>query len=118
MLKDYKGQKVMIDEKVFETHTTGSHALRAELLDAVPEILKHPDEVWLNDYMGAFKNLNFIRFYKGHAIDAVCEVNDMLEYRVTTWFEIPIHPKIKEKTRRSRRIDPRWRYRRGLLIKK
>lgn len=123
MLEDYKGRKVVIDEKVFETHTTGSHAMRVELLDAVPDVLKHPDEVWLNDYSNKFKNLNFIRFYKGRVINVICEVTDMLEYNVTTWFDIPEHPKInrsalKKVQKSARKKDPRWLYRRGLLIKK
>lgn len=123
ILEDYKGRKVVIDSKVFTTHTTDKHEIRVDLLKAVPETLKEPDEVWMNDYMGEFKNLNFIRFYNGHVIDVVCEVTENLEYFIKTWFEIPIHPKInrpalKKAQKSPRKKDPRWMYRRGLLIKK
>lgn len=123
VLEDYKGRKVVMDKDVFKRHTTGSHATRVELLDAVPDILKNPDEVWMNNYMDAFRNLNFIRFYKGQVLNVVCEVTDMLEYHVTTWFDIyQGDQKRKDSDPRSRRAKkndtPRWKYRRGLLIKK
>ena len=70
----------------------------------------------INDKL--FKNLNFIKFYDGKVINVICEVDENLEYRITTWFEIIQTPNLKQKTRNSRHIDPRWRYRRGLLIKK
>ena len=118
-LHDYKGRKVVLDEKVFRTHTTGSYEkVRVPLLACVEEVLKNPDEVWLNDYHRPFRNMNFIKFYDGKVIDVICEVDENLEYRITTWFEIVQTPNLKQKTRSSRHIDPRWRYRRGLLIKK
>lgn len=118
-LHDYKGRKVVLDEKVFRTHTTGNYEkVRVPLLACVEEVLKNPDEVWLNDYHRPFRNMNFIKFYDGKVIDVICEVDENLEYRITTWFEIVQTPNLKQKTRSSRHIDPRWRYRRGLLIKK
>lgn len=118
-LHDYKGREVVMDEKVFRTHTTGNYEkVRVPLLACVEEVLKNPDEVWLNDYHRPFRNMNFIKFYDGKVIDVICEVDENLEYRITTWFEIVQTPNLKQKTRSSRHIDPRWRYRRGLLIKK
>lgn len=123
-LRDYLGRRVEIDDTVFRSHTTGSHAARVLLLEALPDVLEHPDEVWLNDFVGGqFNRLNFIKFYKGKVIDVICEVTEQLEYRVTTWFEIEQNPKIKraalKRAQKSvREKDPRWRYRRGLLIKK
>ena len=117
-LHDYKGRKVVLDEKVFRTHTTGSYEkVRVPLLACVEEVLKNPDEVWLNDYHRPFRNINFIKFYDGKVIDVICEVDENLEYRITTWFEIVQTPNLKQKTRSSRHIDPRWRYR-GLAYKK
>lgn len=118
-LRDYLGRRVEIDDAVFRSHTTGSHAMRVALLEALPDVLKNPDEVWLNDYIDKFRNLNFIKFYNGKVINVICEVTDALEYRVTTWFEIIQRPNMKKKVSKSNRYkDPRWRYRRGLLIKK
>lgn len=119
VLKDYMGREVVVDEEVFATHTSKKYArTRVPLLEYIGDVLAYPDEMWLNDYVDEFKNLNFIKFYDGKVIDVICEVTENLEYRVTTWFEIVQTPKIREKSRSSRRIDPRWRYRRGLLIKK
>lgn len=118
-LRDYKGREVVMDEKVFRRHTTETYEkMRVPLLACIEEVLKNPDEVWLNDYQKLFRNLNFIKFYQEKVINVICEVDENLEYRITTWFEIVQSPNLKQKTRSSHHIDPRWRYRRGLLIKK
>ena len=118
-LRDYKGREVVMDEKVFRTHTTGNYEkTRVPLLACIEEVLKNPDEVWLNDYVRRFRNLNFIKFYQGKVIDVICEVDEHLEYRITTWFEIAQAPKKPGQGRLARASDPRWKYRRGLLIKK
>lgn len=118
-LRDYKGREVVMDEEVFQMHTTGSYEkMRVPLLACIEDVLKNPDEVWLNDYVRRFRNLNFIKFYDGKVIDVICEVDENLEYRITTWFEIIQTPKKPEQGRLMRRSDPRWKYRRGLLIKK
>lgn len=121
LMEDYKGRKVVLTESVFKKHTSGKYTdVRVPLLDCMADVLAHPDEVWINDYIkgGEFRNLNFIRFYNNRVINVVCEVKNGTVYQVSTWFEIEQNPKIKEVTKKSRKIDPRWRYRRGLLIKK
>lgn len=119
VLEDYKGRKLQMTEKVFDRHTTGKYeAKRVTLIGCIQDVLKNPDEVWLNNYRKEFNNLNFIKFYEGRAIVVICEVKDGTTYQVTTWFEIEQEPNIKERGKISRKIDPRWRYRRGLLIKK
>ena len=62
--------------------------------------------------------LCFIKFYKEKVINVVCEITDKLEYNITTWFEIKQNSKIKQHNYSERIKDTRWRYRRGLLIKK
>lgn len=119
VLDDYKGRKVQLLPGVFEKHTTKKYeAVRVPLLGCIQDVLKNPDEIWLNDYQKEFKNLNFIKFYEGRVIVVICEVKDGNLYQVTTWFEIEKAATLKEGGRQSRKIDPRWRYRRGLLIKK
>ena len=120
-MKDHKGRDVKLTESVFNKHTTGKYTeVRIPLLDCIAETLSSPDEVWINDYVkgGEFRNMNFIRFYAGKAINVVCEVKNGTVYQVSTWFDIEQHPRIKDVSKKSRKIDPRWRYRRGLLIKK
>ncbi len=119
VLTDYMGRRVLMDDKVFSTHTSKKYIkTRVPLLGCIADVLANPDEVWLNDYTGSFRNLNFIKFYEERAVNVICEVDEGTVYRITTWFEICSDPKIKDKGRGSRHIDPRWRYRRGLLIKK
>ena len=123
-LKDYLGRQVVMPEKVFKRHIKGHYAneieRRPQLLGCIEEVLSSPDEVWLNDYTKEddFRNLCFIKFYKEKVINVVCEITDDLEYNITTWFEIKQKPKPKQHNFTERKKDTRWRYRRGLLIKK
>ena len=120
-VKDYKGREVEINEVIFNKHTTGKYTeSRVQLLNSIPDILAAPDEVWINDYIkkGEFRNMNFIRFYEGKAIIVICNVDSGTVYQVATWFEIEQQPKTKADTKKGRRVDPRWKYRRGLLVKK
>lgn len=118
-LEDYKGRKVVLAEDVFIKHTTKKYEpVRVPLLNCIEDVLQSPDEVWINNYQKEFNNLNFIKFYQGKAINVICEVKNGTVYQVTTWFEIIQNPNINKKGKMSRKIDPRWRYRRGLLIKK
>lgn len=123
-LKDYLGRQVVMPEKVFKKHTKGKYTndfeRRPQLLGCVEEVLSSPDEVWLNDYTTEddFRNLCFIKFYKGKVINVVCEITDNLEYNIATWFEIKQKSKKTQHNYTERIKDTRWRYRRGLLIKK
>ncbi len=116
VFRDYMGREVELPEKVFEIHTKeGTHYAteRVPLLDCIEEILSNPDEIWLNDFKEDFKNLNMIRFYRNDAVNVVCEVTKDLKYEIKTWFVI--HGKSKSPYKSK---DPRYKYRRGLLIKK
>lgn len=118
-IEDYNGRKVAMNEIVFTRHTTKKYEkTRVPLLECIPDVLKNPDEVWINDYIGKFNDINFIKFYEGKCIVVVCEIANGNVYQIKTWFEIHGQAATKEKTKTSRAIDPRWRYRRGLLIKK
>lgn len=125
ILKDYLGRQVVMPENVFKEHTTGKKynkesQRRPQLLGCIEEVLTSPDEIWLNDYATEddFRNLCFVKFYKGKVINVVCEITNNLEYNIATWFEIRQKPKKKQHNYTERILDTRWRYRRGLLIKK
>lgn len=108
ILTDYAGRKIVISEESFTKHTTGKKYLgqaRPNMLNAILEILKTPDEIWIKDHSRNKYDINFIKYYKGKAINVVCLIED-LTYSVSTWFEIVINDKT------------RHQYRRGLLIKK
>lgn len=124
ILKDYLGRQVLMPQYVFQRHIKGHYAneveRRPQLLGCVEDVLRNPDEVWLNDYSkdDDFRNLCFIKFYKGRVINVVCEITNDLKYNITTWFEIKQKPKKTQRNYSERIQDTRWRYRRGLLIKK
>lgn len=108
VLTDYIGRKIVVPAKAFVKHTTKSKYLKQErisMLNAVKDILKNPDEIWIKDRSRNSYDVNFIKYYNGKVINVVCLV-DNLSYEVLTWFEIVSN----EKTRHQ--------YRRGLLVKK
>ena len=109
---DYQNRTIWLSEKVFKTHTTAKYADRVQYLELLNDIIANPDEVWINNYLGAdFDNLVMIRYYKDNAIAAVSRVEDG-KVMLKTWFKIAIQSVIKDKLK-----NPRWAYRRGLLIK-
>ena len=123
-LKDYLGRQVTMPQNVFQRHIKGHYAneveRRPQLLGCIEEVLSTPDEIWLNDFATKddFRNLCFIKFYKGRVINVVCEITNNLEYNISTWFEVVQKSKKRQRNYTEREIDTRWRYRRGLLIKK
>ena len=107
-LTDYLGRQIVMPEDAFTKHTTREKYIkqgRIKMLNALIEILKNPDEVWLNDHSRKKQDVHFIKYFNGQAIDVVCSL-DELKYAISTWFKIVV----SDKTRHQ--------YRRGLLIKK
>jgi SPP1 gp7 family putative phage head morphogenesis protein len=110
---DYQNRSVFMTEKTFKKHTLGKKADRVEYLNSLKDIIANPDEVWLNDYIkGRYDNFVLIKYYKDYALAAICRVNEGKVYEVNTWFKIAVESKVKDKLH-----NPRWMYRRGLLIK-
>ena len=115
-MTDFSGKTVAMTATTLRAHTTGGNgAKRAALLGSLQDVLKNPDEVWLNDYKTAFNCYNYIKFYQGKAINVVCSIHDGKTLEVDTWLEIGPE---SAGTKLAKTADPRWRYRRGLLIKK
>lgn len=106
MLTDRSGRKVALSEKTFRTHTTGSHALRVGYLQALPETLIDPDEVWINTEKGksAYDNYTLIQYYRDEVVVVCCRIIGGTVNEIRSWF--PLERK-------------RWiqnSYRRGLLV--
>ena len=107
VLIDYLGRKIEMSEDSFIEHTTKKKYIeqgRPRMLDAVIEILKNPDEIWIHDHSRKKYDINFIKYYKGKIMNVICLVDD-LKYSISTWFEITVNKKTRHK------------YRRGLLVK-
>lgn len=127
VLTDHKGRKLILREQNFKRHTTNTYAkTRPKLLNALIECLQQPDEVWINDYVGEYDNVCYIKFYQGTSIVSTCSLQGGQLYEVRTWFEVsPKYGKIPKKAvqERGKRAtqaseDPKNKYRRGLLIYK
>ena len=77
------------------------------LLDVIAEVLRQPDEVWLNNYDGkVFDCLNYIRFYRDKAINVVCRIENGKTLAVRTWFEIAIRPTTRSGGKMAPEKDP------------
>lgn len=111
--EDYKNRTIWLTEKVFRTHTSSKYLERVQYLESLKDVIANPDEVWLNDYLGQFfDNLILIKFYSQFALAVVTRVErGMIELK--TWFKIETGSK-----NANRLKNPKWAYRRGLLIKK
>lgn len=118
--KDFSGKTVELTTKTFSTHTTGKYAVtRVPLLGAIDNVLKSPDEVWLNNYDGkTFDCYNFVKFYQGKVLNVVCRIENGKTLGIKTWFEVEQQPTTKSGKKIDRDKDPRLKYRRGLLVKK
>lgn len=118
--KDFSGKTVELPGQTFREATAGANgALRVSLLTCIPDALKSPDEVWINNHKGtAFNSYNYIKFYRGKAVNVVCSIRDGKAIAIDTWYEIGQNPQTAGGKKVSKDNDPRWKYRRGLLIKK
>lgn len=120
VVTDHKGRPLVVTWKNFNSHTTGKHLDRVELLDEMKNILKQPDEVWLNKYSGKFNNYVFLKYYADGAYVVVTKL-EKGQHEVSTWFKIEMQPKNKSHVTESsspRELanDPRFKYRMGMLI--
>lgn len=105
MLTDFSNRPVFMAKSTLRSHTTSTidkYKDRHIYLDALDEVLKNPDEVWLNNYRAnELNNYTYIRYYKDYAITVVARLKNDLSLEIETWH--------KENTEDLRR---------GLLIKK
>lgn len=118
--EDFSGKTVELSERSFSTHTTGKYIVtRVPLLGSIGDVLKSPDEVWLNNYDSKnFECYNFVKFYRGKALNVVCHIENGKTLGIKTWFEIEQNPTTKSGKKPGRDKDPRLKYRRGLLVKR
>lgn len=95
-IQDYFGRTWSMGRRDFDIHTTNrvkSRAFRTAYLTAVEDILKSPDEVWLNsEWKDREKSENkldnwvFIKYYNDKALVCACKLErEKLAFK--TWFE-------------------------------
>ena len=96
-IEDFSNRTWHMDKKSFDEHTTDTkkkRAFRTKYLDTINEVMKEPDEVWLNkdpDMDQTEDNeLNqwlYVKYYEGVAIVCVCKLqNQQMNFK--TWYEL------------------------------
>ena len=103
--KDYLNRKMILNEKTFNTHTSGKYLkekeLRHQLFPHIKNILNNPDELYLHQYNATSKyELRYVKFYNNKMIVVDTEIKKE-GVQIKTWYE-------------SKKGDD---VRRGLLIK-
>src|SRR5699024_2480934 len=90
---DYLGRKMIMTKKVFDKHTTGKYLgkneLRHQLFPHIKDILKDPDEVWLNEYDSGEHTLQsrYVKFYKNKIMIVDCGMRKGIGTEIKTWYQ-------------------------------
>jgi len=92
ILNDLSNRPVVITKSTVSSHTSDKvekYLNRHVYLDELKDILKSPDEVWLNAYKEkSLNNYTYIKYYKDRAIAVVARLKDDLSLEIETWYEI------------------------------
>lgn len=97
---DYIGKPWSLPRSSFTHHTDPAHPRygpqkRFEFAQAIPEVLKQPDEVWLlgtnKPHSPGQSKYKFIRYYQGKTVvveaEAVLQARAEPSMRIVTWYE-------------------------------
>ncbi len=84
-LNDYAGRKVHIAEKQFIEHLQGAHRKdRHKVANLIPDVLKNPDEVWVNQSQREKNGLSYLKFTKEGIIRVEVQASDE-GLQIATW---------------------------------
>ena len=100
---DRNDRQVVIEKVNFDRHTTGSHRSRVEYLDCLSQILKNPDEVWINNERAGkpYDNYTLIKYYRDEVVVVCCRISDGELNTVRTWFPLRMKKEVITKHRRG-----------------
>lgn len=93
-IADFGNRSISITKSTIRSHTTDNvdkYADRHIYLELLPEVLKTPNEVWLNSYTGnkqagQMNNYTYVKYYKGFALTVVARLKDGLGMEIETWY--------------------------------
>lgn len=96
-VQDFNNRTWYMDKKSFDEHTTDTkkkRAFRTKFLDTISEVMKEPDEVWLNkdpdmdqtqdNYLNQWL---YVKYYDDGAIVCVCKLQNQ-QMKFKTWYEL------------------------------
>ena len=97
---DRNDRQVVIEKVNFDRHTTGSHRSRVEYLDCLSQILKNPDEVWINNERAGkpYDNYTLIKYYRDEVVVVCCRISDGELNTVRTWFPLRMKKRLSRNT--------------------
>ncbi|PTT43744.1 hypothetical protein DBR28_00030, partial [Chryseobacterium sp. HMWF028] len=88
---DYLNRKMILPEKTFSSNTSGK-ALKEDKHQVFPhlkDILKAPDEVWMNDLDKNKFTSSYVKFYGDRAVIVKVNLNDQMEgLEIMDWYNL------------------------------
>ncbi|AKK73786.1 hypothetical protein OK18_15285 [Chryseobacterium gallinarum] len=88
---DYMGRKMVLPEKTFNINTSGN-ALKDDkhkVFTHVQDILKNPDEVWLNEYDKNKFGSHYVKFYGDRSVIVKVHLNNKMEgLEILDWYNL------------------------------
>jgi hypothetical protein len=94
-LTDYASRPLSLSRQALSNITRDNN--KHWLLNALPEIIKDPDEVWVNDLTGqAFDTYLYLKYYRGQTMRVVARISAEGNLTISDWL-----PETKEKHRRG-----------------
>ena len=89
--KDYYKRSIILLEKNFKKHVSEEkykRAKRHQLFPYIEDILKNPDEVWINDYAKDSFQLLYIKYYQDATIVVPARMKNGTELEIRTWYRL------------------------------
>lgn len=89
---DYLGRKLTMNEKTFNKHTKSKYVkdeeVRHQLFPHIKDVLKNPDEVWLNnrENVSEKQQLRYVKFYKNEILIIDGELDRKTGLTIKTWY--------------------------------
>lgn len=102
-IEDYNGRPLKLTGQNFRRHTTGSHQGRVAYLDCVAQVLKNPDEIWLNSEKAGqpYTNYTLVKYYRDEVLVVCCRIENGKTNEIRTWFPLHMDKAVINKTRRG-----------------
>lgn len=117
LLADYASRDIemQLNRLIKHTSDNAKYGNRYKYLSVLEEILKHPDEVWINnDASAAFNSYVYIKYYKNEIIKVICQLNASGDLEIQTWYNI----EFKNTDSANKQENDLFKNRRGLPVKK
>lgn len=102
-LETYNGRTLILSQKSYNTHTSKSHNSRVQYLACIRDVVKNPDEIWINNERAgtSYNNYTIIKYYQDEILVVCCRLDRDNINQVRTWFPLRMKKETIEKHRRG-----------------